>query len=90
MPAGTDVVSSAPPASMPAGPAIAAATAALCTALRALGPPAVLAVLPLNIREGLEGRGEPRTWMLPLLRRSVCGTQLGFWQKHLLVRNRRA
>ena len=70
----------------------------MATALRSLGPEAVLAVLPLNIREGLmqqqqqAGAGgaspapavEARTWMLPLLRRHVRGARLSFWASDLL------
>lgn len=70
-----------------AGSAAAAAQEALGRALRSLGPAAVLSVLPLNIKEGLEGRpgAEPRTWLLPLLRKHVAGAPLQFWAGELLV-----
>ncbi|GFR52360.1 hypothetical protein Agub_g14918 [Astrephomene gubernaculifera] len=61
-----------------------AAEATLGTALRALGPEAVLKVLPLQILEGLAGTAEPRTWLLPLMRRHVRHSQLGFWFRELL------
>ena len=51
---------------------------------RCLGPRAVLAVLPLNIKEGLAGTASPRTWLLPLLRKHVRGAQLSYWGAHLL------
>eukprot|EP00951_Prasinocladus_malaysianus_P038214 scaffold417792_cov48-Prasinocladus_malaysianus.AAC.1 len=34
--------------------------------------------------EGLDGRGEARTWMLPLMRRHVKGARLSFWARELL------
>lgn len=74
----TDIPSAA---SAQHGPAV---EAALGSALRALGPPAVLAVLPLNIKAALDGRGEPRTWMLPLMRKHVRGAQLGYWAQALM------
>jgi ribosomal RNA-processing protein 12 len=61
-----------------------AAQAALGAALRSLGPEAVLQVLPLNIREGVEGRGEARAWLLPLLRAHVRGGELAYWGAELL------
>jgi len=57
----------------------AAAEAAMGAALRSLGPDAVLAVLPLRLKEGLDGTAEARTWMLPLLRRHVRYVRLAFW-----------
>ncbi|GIL82209.1 hypothetical protein Vretifemale_11129 [Volvox reticuliferus] len=60
------------------------AEATLGSAIRALGPAAVLQVLPLQIKEGLAGTAEPRTWLLPLLRRHVRHAPLGFWFKELL------
>eukprot|EP00882_Tetradesmus_deserticola_P033884 GHRQ01038741.1.p3 GENE.GHRQ01038741.1~~GHRQ01038741.1.p3 ORF type:complete len:142 (+),score=58.71 GHRQ01038741.1:1176-1601(+) len=60
-----------------------AAEAALGVAVRSLGPQAVLSVLPLQIQEGLAGTAEPRTWLLPALRKHVRGTQLGFWASDL-------
>ncbi|GIL64267.1 hypothetical protein Vafri_18268 [Volvox africanus] len=61
-----------------------AAEATLGSAIRALGPAAVLQVLPLQIKEGLAGTAEPRTWLLPLLRRHVGHAPLGFWFKEML------
>ncbi|GLI63541.1 hypothetical protein VaNZ11_006530 [Volvox africanus] len=70
------------------GPATAAygnaAEATLGSAIGALGPAAVLQVLPLQIKEGLAGTAEPRTWLLPLLRRHVRHAPLGFWFKEML------
>ncbi|PNH02025.1 Ribosomal RNA-processing protein 12 [Tetrabaena socialis] len=43
-----------------------------------------LKVLPLQIVEGLAGTAEPRTWLLPLLRRHVRHCRLAFWQQELL------
>lgn len=62
----------------------AAAEAALGVALRWLGPEAVLAALPLQLKEGIEGTAEPRTWLLPMLRRHVRGARLGYWTAVLL------
>ncbi|GLC60588.1 hypothetical protein PLESTB_001631100 [Pleodorina starrii] len=61
-----------------------AAEATLGAAIRALGPEAVLRVLPLQILEGLSGTAEPRTWLLPLLRRHVRHARLNYWFKELL------
>lgn len=61
-----------------------AAQSALGIALRALGPAAVLNVLPLLLEEGLEGTDEARTWLLPLLRTHVRNTNVGYWQEALL------
>ena len=61
-----------------------AAQGALGSAIRALGPEAVLAALPLNLAEGLAGTGEARTWLLPLLRMHVRGARLGYWGRVLL------
>ncbi|GAB4822579.1 hypothetical protein N2152v2_009625 [Parachlorella kessleri] len=61
-----------------------AAQNALGAAMRALGPEAVLAALPLNLIEGLEGTAEARTWLLPLLRLHVRGAHLGYWHQHLM------
>ncbi len=33
--------------------------------------------------QGLDGTGEPRTWMLPLLRQHVRGARLDFWGRQL-------
>ncbi|KAK9818389.1 hypothetical protein WJX72_011834 [[Myrmecia] bisecta] len=60
-----------------------AAAAAIGCALRSLGPEAVLAVLPLNLQEGLDGQADARTWMLPFLRQHVRGARLDFWGRHL-------
>lgn len=61
-----------------------AAQGALGSALRTLGPEAVLAALPLNLAEGLAGTGEARTWLLPLLRMHVRGAHLAYWGRVLL------
>ncbi|KAJ9506030.1 hypothetical protein QJQ45_002495 [Haematococcus lacustris] len=68
------------------GAAVAAAQAALSAALRALGPATVLSILPLNIMENLQGAAgvEPRTWLLPMMRRSVAGAPLAYWSKTLM------
>jgi len=63
------------------------AAAALGRALRSLGPSFVLSVLPLNIIEAIddeEGKIEPRTWMLPLLRQHASGGSLRFWGDSVL------
>jgi ribosomal RNA-processing protein 12 len=44
----------------------------------------VLAVLPLNLREGLDGSGEARTWLLPMIRRHVRGARLDYWHRSLM------
>ncbi|KAG2424708.1 hypothetical protein HXX76_014284 [Chlamydomonas incerta] len=61
-----------------------AAEATLGVALKCLGPEVVLKVLPLQITEALAGGGEPRTWLLPLMRRHVRHTRLGYWFKELM------
>ncbi|GBF99810.1 hypothetical protein Rsub_12563 [Raphidocelis subcapitata] len=61
-----------------------AAEAALGVALRWLGPESVLAALPLQLKEGIDGTAEPRTWLLPMLRRHVRGARLGYWTGALL------
>lgn len=44
----------------------------------------MLAVFPLNLKEGLEGTAEPRTWLLPLMRKHVRGTHISYWTQQLL------
>ncbi len=61
-----------------------AAEAALGVALRWLGPESVLAALPLQLKEGIDGTAEPRTWLLPMMRRYVRGARLGYWSAALL------
>ena len=34
--------------------------------------------------QGLEGKGEARTWLLPMLRAHVRQSHLGYWGSHLL------
>eukprot|EP00887_Chlorella_sp_A99_P003957 scaffold11.g3957.t1 len=63
---------------------VAAAQGALGAALRALGPEAVLEVLPLNLEEALDSGAEARTWLLPLLREHVRGARLAYWGGALL------
>lgn len=41
-------------------------------------------MLPLHLKEGIQGTAEPRTWLLPLLRRHVRGAKLAYWAQHLL------
>jgi len=62
----------------------AAAEVALGIALRWLGPESVLAALPLQLKEGIDGTAEPRTWLLPMLRRYVRGARMGYWTGALL------
>lgn len=71
-----------------AGGIRAAAEAALGCALRSLGPSVVLQTLPLNLQDALNlnpspasSESQPRTWLLPLLRKYVQGAELGFWGK---------
>jgi ribosomal RNA-processing protein 12 len=61
-----------------------AAQSTLGVALRALGPEAVLNVLPLQLEQGLEGTEEARTWLLPLLRTHIRNTNVDYWHKALL------
>lgn len=61
-----------------------AAQDALGVGIQCLGPEVVLAVLPVNLVEGLEGSEEPRTWMLPLLKLHVQGARLSYWGHTLL------
>mmetsp|Transcript_19672 Transcript_19672/g.54892 ORF Transcript_19672/g.54892 Transcript_19672/m.54892 type:complete len:1497 (+) Transcript_19672:183-4673(+) len=74
-----------------AGSYVAAAHAAIGTALRSLGPHIVLTALPLNLLEGMAGaKGpdgrplEPRTWLLPLMRKHVTRAPLEFWGTQLM------
>eukprot|EP00798_Chlamydomonas_sp_ICE-L_P031076 gene31076-6203_t len=62
-----------------------AAEAAMGAALRSLGPAAVMAVLPMQLKETVEGvpDAEARTWMLPLLRRHIRGAPLAYWSNEL-------
>ncbi len=41
------------------------------------------------LSQGLEGKGEARTWLLPMLRQHVSNTRLGFWGSVLLPLARR-
>lgn len=61
-----------------------AAEAALGCALKALGPSQVLSVLPFNFEKGMDGQGEARTWMLPLLRDHVRESELEGWGTALM------
>ncbi|KAJ5525699.1 hypothetical protein N7494_012349 [Penicillium frequentans] len=55
------------------------ADAVLGSAIEAMGPAAVLEILPLNIIE--QKNGQPgRVWMLPILRDSVTNTNLGHFR----------
>ncbi|KAK9815144.1 hypothetical protein WJX73_008694 [Symbiochloris irregularis] len=60
------------------------AEAAMGAAIAALGPEAVLAVLPLNLIEGLAGTAEPRTWLIPILNSYVQQARLQFWFQQIL------
>ena len=42
-----------------------------------------------SLQQGLEGRAEARTWLLPMLRQHVSGAELGFWGRTLLPLARR-
>jgi ribosomal RNA-processing protein 12 len=61
-----------------------AAEAAMGAALQYVGPDVVLSVLPLNLKEGLDGSGEARTWLLPMIKRHVKGARLDFWHRALM------
>lgn len=52
----------------------------VAAAISALGPDAVLGVLPLN----LAGQGAGRAWLLPLLRDNVRMASLGFYRRDVL------
>ena len=55
----------------------------LGSAIEAMGPAAVLELLPLNIIE--QKNGQPgRVWMLPILRDSVTNTELGHFRSELV------
>jgi len=69
--------------------AITAAQSALGIALRAFGPENVLDVLPLDLEEGLAGRGEGRSWVIPLLHMHVRGARLKYWIEKVLPVARR-
>lgn len=54
----------------------------LSKAIRAMGPEAVLDILPLNL--GTPAAGKPgRAWLLPLIRDSVANTNLSHFKKEL-------
>jgi ribosomal RNA-processing protein 12 len=61
----------------------AAAEAVLRKAIRAMGPEAVLEILPLNLEQAKAGQ-QGRAWMFPLLRDSVRNTKLGHFRAALL------
>lgn len=52
----------------------------------ALGVQTVLSYLPLQLKEVMEGQieTEPRTWILPILKRSVFADELDYWFDELL------
>lgn len=58
--------------------------ATLASAVESLGPEHVLDTLPLHLEEGLNGSGEPRTWLLPLVCQHTTGAHLAYWTEHLL------
>lgn len=59
------------------------ADAVLGSAIEAMGPAAVLEILPLNIIE--QKNGQPgRVWMLPILRDNVTNTNLGHFRSELV------
>ena len=72
----------------PAPDFAAPAAAALGSALRSLGPAAVLETLPLGLDAALDGapgaRAAARPWLAPLLRTHVRGGSLAFWCTDLL------
>ncbi|KAL3148459.1 hypothetical protein ABBQ38_013906 [Trebouxia sp. C0009 RCD-2024] len=61
-----------------------AAQNALGQGIKSMGPAAVLTVLPLGLVEALEGKGEARTWLIPLLRQHVQQAHLAYWGSELL------
>jgi ribosomal RNA-processing protein 12 len=60
-----------------------AACSAYGSAIRSLGPQAVLEMLPMQLEEGLNGQVEARPWVLPLLRIYTRESQLSYWTDHL-------
>lgn len=52
-------------------------------AIRAMGPEAVLSVLPLNLAKPVKGQAG-RAWMLPILRDHVCNTNLQHFKTELV------
>lgn len=55
----------------------------LSSAVHAMGPEAVLKIIPLNLIKPVPG--EPgRAWMLPILRDSVYNTKLGHFRKEMV------
>lgn len=52
-------------------------------AIRAMGPPAVLSVLPLNLVKPVKGEAG-RAWMLPILRDYTCNTSLQHFRTELV------
>ncbi|KAI1817140.1 NUC173 domain-containing protein [Poronia punctata] len=52
-------------------------------AIRAMGPEAVLSVLPLNLIKPVKGEAG-RAWMLPILRDYVCNTNLQHFKTELV------
>lgn len=66
-----------------------AAQDALGVALRVFGPEHVLDVLPLMLEEGLVGKEQARTWLLPLLRMHVRNARIGYWMEAMFPLARR-
>jgi ribosomal RNA-processing protein 12 len=56
------------------------ASRAMGVAIAALGPRAVLAVVPLEVTD----LATCDTWLVPLLRKHVSGAEMGFWAEQLL------
>ncbi|CAG9462050.1 unnamed protein product [Pedinophyceae sp. YPF-701] len=57
---------------------------AVLAAVRRHGPARVLKLLPLDLEAGLDGRGEARTWLIPILKSAVQHSQLSVWGAELL------
>lgn len=55
----------------------------LSKAISAMGPEAFLEILPLNLAKPIAGQ-PGRAWLMPLLRDSVCNTNLAHFKKELV------
>jgi ribosomal RNA-processing protein 12 len=53
---------------------------AIATAISVMGPRHVLELLPLN----LSGKGRPRTWMFPVLKKGIRNTSMGLFAKYFI------
>ena len=52
--------------------------------IRALGPRAVLAAIPLGIVEAIDCGTEANAWLVYVLKKNVSGASLAFWGEHML------